>query len=295
MIWDLQFFVRLCGDKSIRKASEALFISPQGLSKAMKNLETELGVQLFTRTNAGIVPTEAGKIVARRAKTILGEFANLKLELRGFHASAPSRLRLVVASGVINVLQPDFLHEYQIRYPEVELQVGEYPDLPGEQALLDGAAEIGFSIGPMDKRKFTFFPVHHGQLQALVNKKNPLAARKRVGFPDLAGEKWVIPNEKYKCHHSILSKCAELGVKPQISMVAAELGMVHKFCHLNHGIGIASGSGLRESGYDTVKCLSLADDSQCAWDIHLIIPKRTVLSPAARAFVEHVRSWFASE
>lgn len=294
MIRDLQFFVRLCRDGSIRKAAEALFISPQGLSKAMKNLEAELGVQLFTRSNEGVVPTEAGKIVAKRARKVLDEYDNLKLALRDHQRAAPNAVKVTVASGVINALQPDFLHEFQNRYPEVELLVGEYPDIPGEEAVADGEADVGFAIGPVDRRKFKSFLVREDELYVLVNKSNSLAAERRLGFGDLTREKWVVPNDKYKSYHAIVGKCAELGVKPRISMVASEINMVYKFCQLNNGIGIAGLAGLRESGYEDVECIPLAPESRCPWDIHLITPKRAAPAPAVRAFVEHVRSWFAT-
>ena len=294
MIRDLKFFVRLCRDGSIRKAAEALFISPQGLSKAMKNLEAELGVQLFTRSNEGVVPTEAGKIVAKKARKLLEEYDNLRLALRDHQGGAPSPVKVTVASGVITALQPDFLREFQNRYPEAELLVGEYPDIPGENAVAAGDADVGLAIGPVDRRKFKSFLVREGELYVLVNKSNPLAGERRIGFGDLKKEKWVVPNDKYKSYHAVVDKCAELGVKPKITMLASEIGMVFKFCQLNQGIGIASLAGLRESGYEDVKWIPLAEDSRCSWDIHLITPKRAAPAPVVVAFVEHVRSWFAT-
>lgn len=295
MIRELRFFLRLCRDKSIRKASQSLFITPQGLSKAMKSLEAELGVQLFTRSNEGIAPTPAGSLVAKRAKAIVDEYANMKLELGEFGSGAGSHIAITVASGVIHALQPDFLHSYQEGYPEVELAVGEYPDIPGERAVLDGEAEVGFSVGPIDKRGFAFHLLRSGGLSVIVNRKHPLAGERRLGFGNLTKEKWIVPNENYKTHHAIVSTCARLGVKPKVSMRAADLAAIFKFCHLGAGIGFATEWALTESGYDSLKSIPLAADSACAWDIYLITRKRAALSPAARGFVEHVRTWFKDE
>lgn len=292
MIRELRFFIRLCRDKSIRKASQALFITPQGLSKAMKSLEAELGVQLFTRSNEGIVPTEAGKFVAKKAKTIVEAYANMKHGLGEYASGAGSQVRITVASGVIHALQPDFLYEYQSAYPEVELEVGEYPDLAGEQAILDGEAEVGFAIGPIDKRQFTSSKIWSGNVSVIVNKSHPFAQKRSIGFKDLAKEKWAITNEKYKSYHTVLSKCAELGVTPKISVVAADLGIIFKFCHRQIGIGFATEWALAESGYDSLKSIPLAGDSICPWDVYMVTKKRVSLSPAARGFTEFVRNWF---
>lgn len=258
----------------------------------MKSLETELGVQLFTRSNEGIVSTEAGKFAAKRAKVIVEEYSNMKLDLWEYAAGTGRQVRITIASGIIHALQPDFLHEYQCAYPEVELVVGEYPDLAGEQTILDGEAEVGFAVGPIDKRQFVSTKLWSGSVTVVVHKSHPLARKRSIGFKDLTKEKWALCNEKYKSYRTVLSKCAELGVKPKIAMLAAVLGVVYKFCHRNDGIGFATEWALAESGYDSLKSIPLADDSACPWDVYMIAKKRASLSPAARGLTELVRNWF---
>lgn len=292
MLRDLQFFSRLCQEKSIRKAAEALFITQQGLSKAMKSLETELGVQLFTRSNEGIVLTKAGKIVAKRSKNILNEFSDMKLELREYSATVPNQLRIAFASGVINALQTDFLYDFQNRYPEIDITVGEHPDIPCEEAVTDNEADLGFAIGPVDKRKFSFFKVREGHITVVVNRCGPFAGERSVRLQDLAKEKWVVPNAKFKSYHNIASKCAALGVKPKIGMLAADIRMIHKFCHLNNGVGFVCDSEARDSRFENVANITLNRDSRIEWDIYLVTRKIATLSPAAKNFIEHVKKWY---
>lgn len=292
MIRDLRFFLGLCRDKSIRKASQSLFISPQGLSKAMKNLEAELGVQLFTRSNEGVVPTKAGKIVAKKARGILDAYDTMLLELRGEQTLARNSVRIVCASGVIHALQPDFIYEFHNRYPEVEMLIAEYPDLACDQALLDGEAEIGFAIAPIDRRKFTSFRIYEGSLAVIANKTNPVAAKRSISFRELKKERWALPNDRYKSYHAVLSKCSELGIKPKIDMLASEIGLLLKYCHVKGGIAVSLATDPRSSGYEDVVTIPLAEDSHCPWEVHAVTKKKAPLSPAARSFLEHVRSWF---
>lgn len=292
MIRDLQFFTRLCQEKSIRKAAEALFITPQGLSKAMKNLETELGVQLFTRSVEGIVLTKAGKIVAKRSKSILDEVSNMKLEIREHTAGTPNQIRIAFANGVITALQTDFIYDYQSRYPEVEIILSEQPDIPCEDAVTANEAEMGFAIGPIDKRKFNSFKIRDGRLAVIANRRHPLAGEKRARLEDLKQDKWVVTNEKFKSYHNIISKCADMKVKPEIAMLAADIRMIHKFCHLNNGIGFVCDSEIQDSRYDNIVEIGLNKDNQIEWDIFLVTRKSSTLSPAAKTFLEHVKKWF---
>ena len=57
---DLRAFLRVYEEKSVNKAAKQLFITPQGLSRVIHNLETDLGTTLFTRTPGGMLPTDSG-------------------------------------------------------------------------------------------------------------------------------------------------------------------------------------------------------------------------------------------
>ena len=74
-IKELEYFKTVCQHKSITKAAHALYMTPQGLSKIIKNIESEMGASLLNRTGTGISLTEAGAYLYAK----LPEFLNLSL------------------------------------------------------------------------------------------------------------------------------------------------------------------------------------------------------------------------
>ena len=82
----LRYFIEVSKIKSMSGASEALHISQQGLSKAMKSLEASLGVRLLSRSSKGITLTREGQAVLRRAKRIAAECDGLEREVAELRA-----------------------------------------------------------------------------------------------------------------------------------------------------------------------------------------------------------------
>ena len=77
----LQYFIQVTHFKSFTKAAEHLFITQPTISKMIKNLETELGVELFDRSRKQLTLTDAGRVVLEQAKLIDLAFNNLEREI----------------------------------------------------------------------------------------------------------------------------------------------------------------------------------------------------------------------
>lgn len=78
---DLEFYQLVCEQKSITKAARLLYMTPQGLSKIMKNIETELEVTLLNRTAAGITLTTAGQYLFEKLPDFLASYDMIRSEI----------------------------------------------------------------------------------------------------------------------------------------------------------------------------------------------------------------------
>lgn len=107
MLDELLSFQCICREKSIRKAAQLLFITPQGLSKALRNLERELGVKLFIRTSEGMTLTEYGEVVESYADKALADLGAMRRNLADLHASIQSRIRVAMSYGIVSACCPN--------------------------------------------------------------------------------------------------------------------------------------------------------------------------------------------
>ena len=96
-IKELEEFRMICQRGSLARASKELFMSPQGLSRVLKNLENELECTLLDRVASGIELTESGQRLYDYANTVLSEYDKLKKEIDMIRASEEGTVELLVA------------------------------------------------------------------------------------------------------------------------------------------------------------------------------------------------------
>ena len=117
----LEAFVRLYEKRSLRQAAEQLYISPQGLSRLLQNLEIELDVILFTRTPRGMEPTAAGEYLYQQAGALLRQHRQLTQSLQRI-GGRETDLSFVCSYGVLNALPYALLQEFQAENPSFTIK-----------------------------------------------------------------------------------------------------------------------------------------------------------------------------
>lgn len=107
----LRYFLQICKDGSFSKAAKNLYISQQGLSKSISNLEKEIGVSVFNRTSKGNELTAYGEYLKNKASTIVYQFDILTEGINEIKQKNKKFLNIGVPFGVINSLSFDLINE----------------------------------------------------------------------------------------------------------------------------------------------------------------------------------------
>lgn len=141
----LEAFAKLYEKRSLRQAAEQLYVSPQGLSRLLQNLEGELDVMLFTRTPRGMEPTAAGEHLYRQADVLLRQHRQLAQDIQRIGGRGTD-LSFVCSYGVLNALPYALLQEFQAENPSFTIKWREFPDRQAEQLLLDDRYELGLFV-----------------------------------------------------------------------------------------------------------------------------------------------------
>ncbi len=148
----LLHFITVHDTQNMRKASELLHISHSALSKSLRTLEVELGVQLFEQYGRGIISTEFANELYKRAKIILQEVNSLnqlqeKLNLKSLKISTFE----VFSTYFLNMLEDDIL-DFEIEFQE---------NLQGsiEESVSKGYADIGITYEPVPYQDIDFLKI----------------------------------------------------------------------------------------------------------------------------------------
>ena len=184
----LRYFVAVAEELHFGRAAARLGMAQPPLSRAIRDLERQLGVALFERTTRQVGLTAAGEVLLRDARTALEAVSAAARRAR--QAGAPSsRLRVALKADVEGGLLPQILDAYcadDAALPP-ELVLGRFGEQA--QALRDGRADVGLLLCPFDGRGLDSEPLLTEPLLAALAAADPLAARTQLCLADLAGRR----------------------------------------------------------------------------------------------------------
>lgn len=121
----LRYFVAIVECGSITRAALQLNVAQPALSLHIRNMEADLGLPLLFRTARGVQPTEAGGILLRHARVILGRLEQAEHEIRGHAAEPAGEVRLGLPSSISHILGVPLVLAARERYPKVTLRIAD--------------------------------------------------------------------------------------------------------------------------------------------------------------------------
>lgn len=182
----LVLFRTLAETSNFTEAARRCGISQPGLSAAIKQLESELGVPLFQRDTRNVVLTEAGEAILPlvRATVANGERAVEDIRLAALMGKSP--VRVAAVSSISSYLLPSVLGAFEAASGGVPVEILDVPS--GQEILVEGRADIGIGVGPLDTEKFDVDYLFGDPLSLVVREDHPLAKREAVLWPEIAAE-----------------------------------------------------------------------------------------------------------
>ncbi|WP_176594494.1 LysR substrate-binding domain-containing protein [Sphingobium sp. EM0848] len=186
----LAVFEAVAREGSIVRASEELGLSPSAASMSLKELETHLGISLFTRGRRRMTLSDRGRTMLEMARAVLVQVADMEAlsmpeELRG-------RLRIGAAAPVGNYVLPRLCADFMRRHPQVRIDLKILPSQDVLEGVRKMALDIGFVGAPVNSSYLDARPWLRDALVICVAPGSPLAQLGTVHLADLAQEGWVL-------------------------------------------------------------------------------------------------------
>ncbi len=184
----LRYFVAVAEELHFSRAAARLFIVQQALSKQIRELEEEIGVQLLRRTTRHVELTPAGTAFLATCRDILARLDEGLTEVRQVSRADRRTLRLGFSVGAALELTAPIFAAFAERHPDVELQAQEYGLNVPSAGLLDGSSDVALLRLPVHLPGGELVPLFDEPVVAGLVATHPLAARDRLRVDDLRGE-----------------------------------------------------------------------------------------------------------
>ena len=289
-IKDLECFHVTCQEHSITKAARHLYITPQGLSKTIKNLEFEFQTKLLNRTTSGITLTETGKYLYEHLPQILNSYYDIYKDIQKINQRQNREIDLLSAYGILRLVTPECISAFKKEHPEITLHYREYPDKQVERLFGKNEGNVAFTIGPSDFSDVHATLLESFEIKLLVNKQHPLSTRTSVTIQDLKDEPLYLESSEFYIHHLIIKRCQEAGFTPNIVFETSGFSLCHKMVKKNRGISVVVDFVFDDMGDDSMVLIPFSDGCY-RWSTYMLTRKDHDISPDILLFQKHVLKW----
>jgi DNA-binding transcriptional LysR family regulator len=275
----LKLFVSAIDHGSIASAAEHEHIVASAASKRIGDLETGLGVALFLRQHAGVVPTAAGEALASHAREVIKTLNRIPGALSTLAADDQPDIRILANQTAVVVVVAD-LASYIARRPGVKIRLGEGQSLPIIESVVQGGADIGI-IGhfqPTDRLHVVAY--RSIPLMLVMPASHPLAGREAIPFAEALDFDLITLTQGTAIRGWALAAAARMAREPKFTMQVQSYEAMRAM--VQAGLGIAVMPAANIVPYEDllqVRALPLTDD-WARMQLYLVCDRRTAAIPA---------------
>jgi DNA-binding transcriptional LysR family regulator len=188
----LRLFTIVAEHGNFSRAAAAAHISQPAVTKAIKELEKQVGVPLLERGVRGVRVTEAGAILQEHARAIFAAEQVAEDELKSLRGLGGGMLRIGASLTIANYYLPELVVQFHAQHPDLQLLLSSNNTEMITRLLLDYKLDVALVEGPVHHQRITVRKWRDDELVIVAASDHPLTKRKRLKLADLGGADWVV-------------------------------------------------------------------------------------------------------
>jgi DNA-binding transcriptional LysR family regulator len=279
-----------------RAATQKLHVAQPSLSRQIRDLEDEVGVQLLERTAKSVRLTDAGRAFFEEARAILKHADEAVLKARAISGKLETELRVGDWPLGTGRIMPELLRAYQQAMPNVHVRLHDWTVDKNIAGVREGRLQLAITIAPLKGNALAdlrFQEVASVRVCLAVSCNHPFARKRSVSLAEAAREPFIgLIREQYPRYPEYVAAIfAKVNEKPRI--VEEHDGWAGVFSSVAAGAGVAASSDAFSYAFgDRVKCLRLTPEPK---RVSIgIITRKGKLNPAAEKFCQRAKEAFGA-
>jgi LysR family cys regulon transcriptional activator len=235
---------------NLTETARVLHTSQPGVSKAIIELEEELGVEIFARHGKRLKRvTEPGQHVLKSIELIMREVGNLKRIGEQYSAQDSGTLSIATTHTQARYVLPQPVASLREAFPKVNVSLHQGSPDQVARMLIDEVAEIGIateSLAHYDE--LVTLPCYEWQHMLVMPADHPLARQKSITLEELAGQPLITYHPSFTGRTKIDEAFAAKRLHPRIALEAIDSDVIKTYVRLGLGVGIVAEMALRDDG-----------------------------------------------
>ncbi len=237
----LRYIVEVLNNNlNVSATAEALFTSQPGISKQVRMLEDELGIQIFGQSGKHLTHvTSAGQEVINIAQQILSKVEGIKAVAREHTQPDEGRLRIATTHTQARYALPEVIQGFIKKYSKVSLQMSQGTPAQISDAAAKGEADFAIATESLHLyNDLVMLPCYHWNRSIIVRKDHPLARKQDLSIADIAKYALVTYVFGFTGRSELDAAFEKAGVEPKIAFTATDADVIKTYVRLGVGIGV---------------------------------------------------------
>jgi len=234
---------------NISATAEALFTSQPGISKQIRLLEDELGVEIFERRGKQLVRvTSAGERILQHAKTILGEVDNIRMTGQEYSDPNHGNLSIGTTHTQARYLLPNTTKQFLHQHPGVRLHMHQGTPVQIAKKAVDAKVDCCIATEGMEQfEELVMLPCYQWNRCIVTPLNHPLSKEKEITLEAIAQHPIVTYVSGYTGSSQIDLAFQQHGITPNIVFTAADADVIKTYVRLGLGVGIIAKMAIEEA------------------------------------------------
>jgi DNA-binding transcriptional LysR family regulator len=238
----LRYFVTIAETENLHRAAERLSVAPSALSRQIRNLESDLGVELFERNSGRLQLSSVGRELLQDAKQLIADSENTRERARRIARGQIGSLRLSFqGTACRHRVVPECCHVFRRQYPEADLVITSMWNAAQASAIVNGDLDGAFSYRHDEVLELASLHIHTGNWLLAMARHHALATRPRLYLRDLENEAfiWGPRTISPSLHHRMMAECRAGGLEPRIIQEAVDETIAFNLVSVGMGVCFA--------------------------------------------------------
>lgn len=284
----LRYFIAVAEELHFGRAAERLHMAQPPLSQQIRQLEEQLGFQLFYRTKRSVELTEAGQVFLKESRKLFNQLAQA-IEA-GRQVSRGEKGQIVIgfiSSAAYNVL-PVILRSFRSQVPGVRLELHEMPTTEQLDWLREGKIDVGLLRPPVEDKTLNLMTIVREPMVVAFPENHPFIEQDQIALSSLVNEDFILFPRLLspRAYDQIISLCQQAGFSPNVVQEAMQMQTIVSL--VAGGIGVAivpiSLQNMQRTG---VIYRPLEEPTPCA-EVALVW-RQNDISPSVQRFLDIVQ------
>lgn len=280
---------------SIRKAAEALHVSPTAVSRQILELEAEFGAPLFERYLRRLRLTPLGEMVLAHVRKTLRDHEALLERVQAYKTARQGSVTVATTAGLAGALMPALLHDFGRRHPGILVRVLDLSVSSIVAAVASGAAHLGLAYDVQPDSAIATLARGNWPIGAIVAPSHPLAGQRSVMLADCVGYPLILPESTMSIRGLLDDAFEQAAISAPPAVETTSTALMRALVMLGGGIALLNPLDvLHECAAGTLAFVPLADGQLPMQRLELFARASGQLDPAASLMAEQIAAGVAA-